>query len=108
MKKILFLALILLLCIPSTGCIEGKDNDSSGSSKLTSEQSAANSGTNQSTASSSKNSNSVSGTASKQTSGNSISDTTDDLLSQLEDLEKVIDSLDDISGGDLDIPTPNP
>lgn len=110
MKIIIMLTLIISLCIPAFGCVEEK-NDGSDSkiSTSASDLSATYSISNPSVASDNSDMSSLSATTSgTRTSGSIVSDSTDDLLSQLEDLEKVIDSLDDISGEDLEIPTPNP
>lgn len=114
MKKLVLLTLALLLCIPPFGCVKDENNNSASvSSTLTSEISSSNSGSYSvpvvSFISDNSDNSSSTGSASKsQAAGGSKSDATNDLLSQLEDLKKIIDSLDDISGEDLEIPTPNP
>lgn len=98
MKRILIISLGILLCISSAGCVK----DKTGSSAVGSTSISVSS--NSSVASSSGISGNVASTA--KSSAASSADSTKDLVNQLDDLEKVLSDLDQITASDVEIPTP--
>ncbi len=102
MKKIYVLSLALLLSITFAGCVKEKDSESTGISSLQTSNVSMASSKDISVVSSK----SASGAATQSKTSSSANGDNQELLSQLKDLENVLSSLDQLSDGDLEIPTP--